>query len=81
MKIGAVTGGRFPSLSHLPKLGGSFETARGHLTTTVPGSAAALERRGKPAACFTCIRVIRAFQPGPSSQESSFIFFFVSPFF
>lgn len=31
MKIGMVIGGRSPSLSHLLKLGGSFETAHGHL--------------------------------------------------
>lgn len=71
----------FP-LSHLLKLGGSFETIRGHLARTVLGSAAALEWGEKPGACFTCIWVIRVFQPGPGRQESSFppIFLMKSPF-
>lgn len=71
MKIGVVIEGLFSFLlSHLLKLGGSFEISHGHLASPVPGSTVAPEGRGKPG----CICVTWVFQPGPGRQESRFFF-------
>lgn len=62
MKIGVVIEGLFSFLlSHLSKLGGSFEITRGHLASPVLGSSVAPEGRGKPG--YIC--VVWVFQPGP----------------
>lgn len=77
MKISVVIEGLFSFLlSHLLKLGGSFEISCCHLASPVPGSTVAPEGRGKPG--FIC--VVWIFQPGPGRPESLFLPSLKSPF-
>lgn len=69
MKIGVVIEGLFSFLlSHLLKVGGSFEIPCGHLASPVPGSTVAPEGREEPGG----ICVVWIFQLGSGRQESLF---------